>query len=231
MKLLIDIPEHIYEHAKETTEDSRDEFDAMRAIANGTPARCKGVDEAEKERLIKKNMLSIENRVRNVFNQGYEMGIKESRSKIPTSCEDAISRKYILDLIATKGANLDDDLLIVEQWIQDAPSVNPHPIECGDAISRQAVLDIITFEDKWLFDANGHNANTHIAFSGLESRIKALPSVTPQQRTGRWIEKEEEGEAEPFIIWECSECHCVDEDGKPSYKYCPQCGAKMEVEE
>lgn len=36
MKLLINIPEHIYEHAKETTEDSRDEFDAMRAIANGT---------------------------------------------------------------------------------------------------------------------------------------------------------------------------------------------------
>ena len=36
MKLLIDIPEHIYEHAKESSEDSRDEFDAMRAIANGT---------------------------------------------------------------------------------------------------------------------------------------------------------------------------------------------------
>ena len=88
MKLLIDIPEHIYEHAKETTEDSRDEFDAMRAIANGS-----------------------------------------------------------------------------------------------------------------------------------------------QPRTGRWIQKEEEGDAEPFIIWECSECHCVDEDGKPSYKYCPQCGARMEVQE
>ena len=88
MKLLIDIPEHIYEHAKETTEDSRDEFDAMRAIANGS-----------------------------------------------------------------------------------------------------------------------------------------------QQRSGRWIQKEEEGDAEPFIIWECSECHCVDEDGKPSYKYCPQCGARMEVQE
>lgn len=28
MKLLIDIPEHIYEHAKESSEDSRDEFDA-----------------------------------------------------------------------------------------------------------------------------------------------------------------------------------------------------------
>lgn len=74
MKLLIDIPEHIYEHAKETTEDRRDEFDAMRAIANGTPARC--MNEAEKERLIKKDLVSIENRVRHAFNQGYEMGLK-----------------------------------------------------------------------------------------------------------------------------------------------------------
>lgn len=51
-----------------------------------------------------------------------------------------------------------------------------------DYISRQAVIDIINFEDKWLFDANGHNANTKIAFSGLESRVKALPSVPPKQR-------------------------------------------------
>lgn len=51
----------------------------------------------------------------------------------------------------------------------------------GDCISRQAVLDIINFEDKWLFDANGHNTNTKIAFSGLESRVKALPSVTPAE--------------------------------------------------
>ena len=49
-----------------------------------------------------------------------------------------------------------------------------------DCISRQAVFDVINFEDKWLFDANGHNANTHIAFNGLESRVKALPSVTPK---------------------------------------------------
>ena len=39
MKLLIDIPEHIYEHAKEGTEDSRDEGEAMRAIANGSQQR------------------------------------------------------------------------------------------------------------------------------------------------------------------------------------------------
>ena len=39
MKILIDITDDIYEHAKETTEDSRDEFYAMRAIANGTPQK------------------------------------------------------------------------------------------------------------------------------------------------------------------------------------------------
>lgn len=51
---------------------------------------------------------------------------------------------------------------------------------CEDAISREAVIDIIDFEDKWLFDANGHNANTKIAFSGLKSRVKALTSVTSE---------------------------------------------------
>ena len=156
MKLLIDIPEHIYEHAKEESEDSRDEFEAMRAIANGTQ--------------------------------------QESSSEIPNTC--------------------------------------------GDAISRQAVLDIIAFEDKWLFDANGHNANTHIAFSGLESRVKALPSVSPQQRTGRW--EWVQYDYNPKLgNWHCSECwsvvmECVDKNEKsyiPLYKYCPQCGCKMEVEE
>lgn len=35
MKLVIDIPDHVYEHAKNMSEDSNDEYDAMRAIAKG----------------------------------------------------------------------------------------------------------------------------------------------------------------------------------------------------
>jgi hypothetical protein len=35
VRILIDIPDHVYEHAVESTEDSRDEWDAMRAIAEG----------------------------------------------------------------------------------------------------------------------------------------------------------------------------------------------------
>lgn len=37
MKLVIDIPEEVIEHAKNKSEDSNDEYVAMRAIANGTP--------------------------------------------------------------------------------------------------------------------------------------------------------------------------------------------------
>ena len=53
---------------------------------------------------------------------------------------------------------------------------------CEDCISRTEVIDIINFEDKWLFDAKSHNADTKIAFSGLKSRVKDLPSVTPSDK-------------------------------------------------
>lgn len=36
MKIVIEIDEEIYEHAKDNSTDSNDEYTAMRAIANGT---------------------------------------------------------------------------------------------------------------------------------------------------------------------------------------------------
>ena len=59
------------------------------------------MNESEKERLIKKDIKSIENRVRSAFNQGYEMGLKESRSKILNAYGDAISRQAALDGLAS----------------------------------------------------------------------------------------------------------------------------------
>ena len=72
MKLLIDIPDQMYLNAKADILCGGDIL--VKAIKNGTPARC--MNEAEKERLIKKDLVSIENRVRHAFNQGYEMGLK-----------------------------------------------------------------------------------------------------------------------------------------------------------
>lgn len=107
------------------------------------------------------------------------------------------------------------------EWLKE---LKEYKEQSGDAISRQAVLDIITFEDKWLFDAYGHNANTRIAFSGLKSRVKALSSITPQQRTGRWIIIDD---CEQFIA-KCSECGRIEDSRMINkYPYC-HCGAKMQ---
>jgi hypothetical protein len=93
------------------------------------------------------------------------MTIDEAKKIIKSEC-------YIADLLnldRTQMVNTALDLAI--KALEQQPS--------DDCISRQAVLDIINFEDKWLYDAKSHNADTKIAFSGLESRVKALPSVTP----------------------------------------------------
>lgn len=108
------------------------------------------------------------------------------------------------------------------EWLKELKAYRE---QSGDAISREDILDYIAkLLSGYLYEEERERLENFTAY------IAELPSVTPRQKMGRWIQKEEEGEAEPFIIWECSECHCVDEDGKPSYKYCPQCGAKMEVE-
>ena len=43
MRLLVEIPEHVFEHAKENSEDSNDEFKAMRAIEKGVPISDGGI--------------------------------------------------------------------------------------------------------------------------------------------------------------------------------------------
>ena len=43
MKLLIEIPDCVYEHAKENSEDSIDESKAMRAIEKGVPITDGGI--------------------------------------------------------------------------------------------------------------------------------------------------------------------------------------------
>ena len=107
---------------------------------------------------------------------------------------------------------------------------------CDDAVSRQAVLDVIEFEDKWILDANGHNKDTEIAFSGLKTRITNLPSVQPKAKTGRWITHEESitlltGETVTGGVV-CSECGYKTHNkahviiGCP-YKFCQNCGADM----
>ncbi len=89
---------------------------------------------------------------------------------------------------------------------------------CEDTISRQAIIDMLNY-------------------GILEDNIKKLPSVTPKEKTGKWIRWYETIEQEHCTIHDphckCSECNQEYDPYIASlFNYCPNCGAKMqEVEE
>lgn len=119
---------------------------------------------------------------------------------------------------------------------------------CEDCISRQAVIDIVDLEDEWLYDAKSHNTDTNTAFSTIKLKITALPSVTPELIKGRWIEDAKTyyeelnkrglrvDEYTPYFTDDiaCSEClakYSVLDNETQFFKYCPNCGAKTEVDD
>ena len=99
-----------------------------------------------------------------------------------------------------------------EMEIEKLPSAQPDVADINvgsnDMISRQkAVEEIIAQEAVYADDA--------------VEIIKRLPSAQPEQKKGHYIGTE-------YYEWQCSECGCVFEDGKPTYNYCPNCGEEME---
>ena len=95
-----------------------------------------------------------------------------------------------------------------------------------DCISRQAVLDemmLIPIAPLMVGDVVVYKKGV------LEGTIKALPSVIPKPKTGHWIKSNVPNEE-----YVCSECGggCWYYDYQADVtksKYCPNCGAKMEV--
>lgn len=147
--------------------------------------------EETKEKQISKTMLSIENRVRHAYNQGYEQGLKASKQE-----------------------------------------------PCEDAISRQAVLNYIRNNyRRWFINDD--------AFMQCTNGIKDIALVTPQPKTGHWIETSEEyykavneygggvNDDTPYFVDDiaCSEClsmFSVIDNETERFDYCPHCGARME---
>lgn len=94
---------------------------------------------------------------------------------------------------------------------------------CDNAVSRQAVLDkkeLVELEDGQSF------------YCISPEDVEALPSVTPQLKTGHWIRwyerKENDGCIEHIPHCKCSECgKKYDPHSSQFIKYCSKCGAKM----
>ena len=116
--------------------------------------------------------------------------------------EEAINR-----LIEAKKGLTDEVIDIAIKALGQEP--------CEDAISRQAALDAI---DRWCMGEGDE---------GIYTIVENLPFVTPQPKTGHWIDT-----GEPNEIWDeryiCSECKS---DVVGSANYCPTCGARMESED
>ena len=117
----------------------------------------------------------------------------------------------ILDTIPTIGEQVD----ALEMAIQ-ALSQEP----CDDAISRKEALKCIN--DIW---------GDYFILNELFERIDKLPSVT--QKSGKWI-MSDDGLYRPI----CDKCGAhpwkgyipTVEEATEVFKYCPNCGAKMESE-
>jgi len=69
---------------------------------------------------------------------------------------------------------------------------------------------------------------------------EALKIMTDEQPTidavpvrhGKWIDEGQPDDFFPHHAWRCSECgEQVLEIGEPWYKYCPNCGARMDDDE
>lgn len=96
---------------------------------------------------------------------------------------------------------------------------------CGDCISREAVIKHIC-ESKECYKDECKGRLYKRCFD--LQWIYDLPSVTPQQRVGKWMATENEDMN--IVGYYCSCCDLPMETEEKT-TYCPNCGAKMEVEE
>ena len=93
-----------------------------------------------------------------------------------------------------------------------------------DVISRQAAIDALA-DMHCKSDEDGY---VWIIRSDAWARIDALPSVTPKQKTGKWLPENRTNDA----FWVCSACGFPSEAHGANilYNYCPNCGARMTEE-
>ena len=87
-----------------------------------------------------------------------------------------------------------------------------------DCISRQAAIDVMFSEP--LFETGMKKRSAEEVVPALFEKIKVLPSVQPERKTGKWIDTDNY-----YMRWKCSLCGCHTRDAQPAF--CPHCGAHM----
>ena len=93
----------------------------------------------------------------------------------------------------------------------------------ADLIDKKAVMESITAE----YNRKGTGDGLRLAW--IEKAVNSVPPVSPQQKVGRWIDITDHKREIACPVWECSLCG-VSNFLYDRTNYCPNCGAKMEVE-
>ena len=101
----------------------------------------------------------------------------------------------------------------------------------SDMIDRKMAIDAVCRVCQ-VCDYNKCKGRNH--FSKWCEEITALREIPPAEpKKGHWIGISD-GYADGYPVyveWECSCCGVIEEDEKPTWNYCPNCGAKMEDDE
>ena len=123
----------------------------------------------------------------------------------PNTVEEFMEQYKIVDTekIYTNGADL-VPIFRMMQWLEHVSAM--------DTISRRAAIDALCRVDEY----NGRSIEA----------IRQLPPAQPKK--GRWISADAMFHGVPFYCSECGENTRDTVMGKPRWKFCPMCGAKME---
>lgn len=99
---------------------------------------------------------------------------------------------------------------------------------CEDCISRTELLSKIDAERKYLLNLKMDGAE-HIIVHHARRIIEDMPSITPQPKTGQWINIWDKNDYDISTQARCNKCKQV--SNRPLGNFCKWCGAKMEVAE
>ena len=104
-----------------------------------------------------------------------------------------------------------------------------------DYIDRQAAIEALARTAREKFNLSDEYSYYLAGLMDGELAIKELPTIQPEPKEGRWIVVSDGyGNSEATAcICECSECKdtiWVYKKSDRKWKYCPNCGAKMDLE-
>ena len=174
--------------------------------------------------------------------QAWEAQLQEEYGKVK-SCKECAEEhrqlaEWLKELKAYKEQSGDEELDFVQEH-KKIPCTMTIGKPCEDAIRRQAVLNILDDTVKNYIKENDFDKAQGVAWV----KVQKLPPVTPQPRKGHWIRiGDRDFGYRDIVICKCSECgdekeftgkfelegHRLVIDMDHVYKFCPDCGAKME---